>query len=114
VKKGIDPFQLLNSDCYFSDYGVAVAPEYYGLGLGFHLFSCILPMSKAFDIPGAFTIFTSNFSQAIAEKLGFELCREVPYEEYKDENGSRVFPEEGTCKCMILKLQHRELGTPEK
>lgn len=104
MKQGIDAFQLLNSDIYFDDFGVAVAPEFYGMGLGFHMFSCILPMSKAFNIPGALQTFTSTNSQAIADRLGYKLCKEVSYNDYKDENGEKNFPIEGTAKCMFKKF----------
>lgn len=103
LREDVDPFQLLNSDSCFDDYGLAVAPEYYGLGLGFHLFSCVPQMCKAFNVPGSLNEFTSSFSQSIPPKLGFTLCKEVSYQDYKDENGKQV-PMKGTFQYMMLKI----------
>lgn len=106
VMKDVDPFQLVNSDIYMDDFGLVVAPEYYGLGLGFHLFSCIPVVCETMNIPGSVNVFTSPFSQSIAEKLGFTLCNEVSYDEYKDGDGVKIFPLEGSTKCMFLKTKY--------
>lgn len=103
LRDDVDAFQLLNSDLCFDDFGLAVAPEYYGFDLGFHLFSCLLQMCKAFNIRGSLNEFTSFYSQTIPVRLGFILCKEVSYKEYKDENGKDV-PMEGTLQCMMLKI----------
>ncbi|KAK7603288.1 hypothetical protein V9T40_003287 [Parthenolecanium corni] len=94
----IDPFQLVNSDRFFTEYGAAVAQEYSGLGLGIHLLTCYVRLGKVWNIPGAITYFTSSYSQRNGEKLGFKVCKEVSYEDFKDENGKTVFPIKDTVK----------------
>lgn len=105
MKKGLNPFQLFNSDIYLDDFGLAVPPKYYGLGLGYQLFACIPQVLKAYNIPGSMNRLTSSFSQVLAEKVGFELLKEVPIQEYKDEDGKSILPIEGAAKVMILRAE---------
>lgn len=92
VMKGFDPFQLLDSDLYVFHFGVTVAPEYYGLGVGLQLELQSSIIGKACGISGSSIVFTSNYSQPFWEKLGCTFLNEVRYDEFKNENGEVIIP----------------------
>lgn len=92
IMDGFDPFQLLESDSYVFHWGVSVAPKYYGLGVGLELELSSSYVGKACGISGSSFVFTSNYSQPFAEKLGCTIISELRYDEFKNEHGEVIIP----------------------
>ncbi|KAM7249522.1 hypothetical protein ACFE04_019754 [Oxalis oulophora] len=92
LSKGLDPFQVLESDCYILHFGLTVAPKYHGLGIGLELELQSQALGKACGIRGSAIIFTSMYSQPFWRKLGCTLINDVRYDEYKNEKGEIIIP----------------------
>lgn len=104
--EGSDVFDILQSDKYIYHLGVGVLPKYYGLGVGLELERGASKIGKAVGIKGSFIVFTSLHSQPFIDKLGCKLIKEVPYDEYKDENGEGI-PVIGTPSAKVLVWEYK-------
>jgi len=76
-----DVFKHYNVDNYVGSFGLSVVQKYWGRNIGFKLLKSREPMGKAFGIDIAHSAFSSNFSNPIAEKVGYEVDAEITYEE---------------------------------
>jgi len=102
----LDPFEHFGVNEVLRERGLCVAPENRSLGIGTLLFDTFPKLGKSFGVKAAMTQFSSIRSQKIAEKLGYKVYNEIPYKDYKDENGKPMFTSDDTeiIKLMAIKF----------
>lgn len=64
-------------DKYMSSMGLIVTENYRGRGLGEHFLNTRRAFCNEFGIKLSSTVFTSNFSNRIADKVGFKLNKSL-------------------------------------
>lgn len=64
-------------DKYMSSLGLIVTEKYRGRGLGEHFLNTRRSFCNEFGIKLSSTVFTSNFSNKIADKVGFKLNNSI-------------------------------------
>lgn len=72
-----DTCEYYGVDKYLTSVGLTVVGKYRGRSIGEQLLKTRKVFYKAFDIKLASTAFTSNFSNKIADKIGFELVKSL-------------------------------------
>lgn len=72
-----DTFEHYQVDKYLSSTGIIVSHEYRGRRIGEQFLRARKPFCEAFDIKVTVDIFTSNFSNANADKIGFQLDKSL-------------------------------------
>lgn len=72
-----DACEYYGVDKYLSSVGLIVSEKYRGRGIGEQLLKVRKIFCQAFDIKLTSTAFTSNFSNKIADKVGFELVKRL-------------------------------------
>ncbi|KAF5293139.1 hypothetical protein FQA39_LY13749 [Lamprigera yunnana] len=88
-----DTFSKLNSDFLLSGLGLYVLPEFRGQGVGLEIIKARDDLCKAVGIPAIVTVFTSHFSQRIAEVAGYKMISEISYDDLKKANPHFKFTE---------------------
>ena len=78
-----DIFARSGIDAVFYLGNVSVHNDYRQQGLGFILFESAVAFAKALGFKGITGEGTSNFSQKLFEKLGFETILRLAYSDYK-------------------------------
>lgn len=68
-----DTFDHYKVDEYLSSVGIVVSEKYRGRGIGEQFLRARKPFCETFGIKLTIDIFTSNFSNANADKVGFHL-----------------------------------------
>lgn len=104
LRENIDSKKIFGSERYIRDYGLVVAPEYYGLGISYQFYHALAKLAQTFLLPGAMMCFTSVYAQRSAEKAGFQTLNEIKYQDFKDADGNVVFPidDSTSLKCMYI------------
>lgn len=70
--EGFDTFEHYGVDKYLTSAGLVVTPKYRGRGIGEHFLKIRRAICKDFDLKLTSTAFTSDFSNRIADKVGFK------------------------------------------
>ena len=78
-----DIFARCGADVIFHLANLSVHNDYRRQGLGFILLESAVDFAKALGFKGITGEGTSNYSQKLFEKLGFETILRLPYSEYK-------------------------------
>lgn len=68
-----DTYKHYGVDRYLTSFGLVVDPKYRGRRIGEQFLRSRKPFCEAFGIKLTSTVFTSNFSNKIADNIGFEL-----------------------------------------
>lgn len=68
-----DPFKQYAVDMYLDSQAIAVNKRYRGRGIAEQFLRCSEIICKEFEINLTSTIFTSDFSNRVADKVGFKL-----------------------------------------
>ncbi|XP_039752331.1 uncharacterized protein LOC120628164 [Pararge aegeria] len=105
VGKGVDVFARFGVQQYLTAYGLVVAPNWRGCGIGKEVLLARVPLCKALNIKVTATVFTAAASQAVARKAGFQDLFQITYEELA-KHGFR-FPgvEENTKYSKLMALE---------
>lgn len=74
---GFDSCQYYNVDKYLTSAGLIVSSKYRGRCVGEHLLRARDTFCPQFDIKLTTTIFTSPYSNRIADKTGFKLDKSI-------------------------------------
>lgn len=74
-----DPFTDYNVDKYMSSLGLSVDRKYRGRGIGDHFLASRKAVCREFDIKLTQTIFTSDYSNANADKAGYKTDLAIRY-----------------------------------
>ncbi|XP_063239450.1 uncharacterized protein LOC134540563 [Bacillus rossius redtenbacheri] len=96
-----DPFQKYGVQEYMSAFGLSVAEEFKGQGLGQELLRARFDVGRAVGLKLTVTAFTAIESQVLATRLGFEVLSEVAYQDYKVD-GQVVFPDIATRSAKLM------------
>ncbi|XP_022200817.2 uncharacterized protein LOC111057673 [Nilaparvata lugens] len=83
LEKDVDIASLYGTRKYLTAYGLSVAPQYSGDGVGYRLLMARTPLCRALGIRLTVTAFTSPLSQYLAKKAGFETVTSLDYKTYK-------------------------------
>ncbi|XP_031636532.1 uncharacterized protein LOC116349302 [Contarinia nasturtii] len=78
-----DIYEHYGVDYYMNGAGLAVAQKYRGRGIGLEFLKTRKSFCNMFRIELTSTIFTSSFSNNIADKAGFKLDKINSYEEIR-------------------------------
>lgn len=70
-----DPFEHYNVDKYLSSVGLVVSTKYRGRNIGEQFLQVRRVFCKEFGVKLTSTAFTSDFSNRIADKVGFKPDR---------------------------------------
>ncbi|XP_055302495.1 uncharacterized protein LOC129568527 [Sitodiplosis mosellana] len=79
-----DPFKQYAVDMYLDTQAIAIKKKYRGRGIAEHFLRCSKFICKEFKIKLTSTIFTSDFSNRIADKNGFKLDKIIRYEDIRN------------------------------
>ncbi|XP_034255898.1 dopamine N-acetyltransferase [Thrips palmi] len=107
VNRRLDLFAAFNVDRIFECRILSVDHRYRGRGLARTLLARSLQAAKDAGFQLVKEDATGLFSQRAAESMGFQTLHEMPYEEYKNEDGGIAFPTEDphkTLKIMVKQL----------
>ena len=97
-----DVYDRIGSDEAMHFFTLAVHRKYRQLGIGSRLLRAAVAMCKEQGIKGIKGEGSSNFSQRIYEKEGFDTILTVSYEEYKLPSGRTIRETSGEHTCMKL------------
>lgn len=75
--ENFDPFKQYGVDKYLDSQAIAVNKKYRGRGIAEQFLKCSKQICKEFEIKLTSTIFTSDFSNRIADKIGFKLDKAI-------------------------------------
>lgn len=97
-----NPWKELGVDKILHFKYLLVHPEYRGRNIGAIMTKFTFDFMQRENIPVAYVLATSIYSQAVFKKTGFQVVDEVNYADYK-KNGKRVFePAPIHQSCMTL------------
>ncbi|RZF45392.1 hypothetical protein LSTR_LSTR002835 [Laodelphax striatellus] len=100
LEKDVDISSLYGATKYMKAYGLSVAPQYNGDGVGYHLLMARTPLCRAVGVDLTVTSFTGAASQYLAKKAGFETIASLDYSTY-DHDGKLAYPRlNGPCLLM--------------
>lgn len=74
-----NPYEKYNVDKYMASLGLSVDRKYRGRSIGDHFLSTRKAMCREFGLKFSGTMFTSNFSNANADKAGFQTDVSITY-----------------------------------
>ena len=97
----VDPYEKYGIDKYLYAIGLCVDPAYRGQGLGVEILKARLDLLRAVGLKCTLTAFSGYAAQKAALKAGYEVLSEVPYDHFKHEDGSPVYPDV-ECKSMLV------------
>ena len=102
----MDLFNRFSMEEMFHFVALAVHQKYRRRGLGFILLSAGVALAKQLGFKAVKGEGTSNFSQRIYEKRGFETILEIPYSQYKYKDGylGECTGEHSSTKIYLLLL----------
>lgn len=95
----------LNVYQHLQDWGLCVAPQYRGWGVGEQILRTGNELGAHIGIRTIVTVFTVINSQVLADRLGYKTLNAFKYLEYRDEDGNLYFPGVETTeevKLMVL------------
>jgi len=95
-------FEAMGVESYGDFLFVSVDKEFRGQGLATEMYNRAIALLKSKGIKAAESIFTSPFSQRIANKLGFVELSKRYLKDYKTLNGGQLFPQAGDDEIAIL------------
>lgn len=99
-------YEYYDTDRYMYAFGLSVHPSYRGHALGGHILNTRLQIGKEYKIPVTSTAFTSEISQKLAARCGFEVRLEKDYKQIVDNEGKEIFP---NIKFKTFKVMARRL-----
>lgn len=99
-------YEYYNTDRYMYAFGLSVHPSYRGHRLGAHILNARLKIGQEYKIPVTSTAFTSEISQKLAARCGYEVRFERDYDKILDEDGKQTFP---NIKFKTFKVMARRL-----
>lgn len=73
LNEDFDTYERYGVDQYLTSAGLTVTPKYRGRGIGEQFLKSRAVICKEFGIKLTSTSFTSEFSNRIADKVGFKL-----------------------------------------
>lgn len=77
LNENFDTYEHYGIDKYMSSLGLIVTEKYRGRSIGEHFLNTRRPFCNEFGIKLSSTVFTSNFSNRIADKVGFKLNNSI-------------------------------------
>lgn len=104
LQGNFNPLEYFRTNAYLYDWGISVASNFRGLGVGFQLMDSIKWLAKAVNISLVVIRCNCLEAQISAEKMGCKKYRELRYSDCKDENGETVCLVEGTESISIHAL----------
>lgn len=75
--ENFDPFEKYGVNMYLDSQAIAVDKRHRGRGIAEQFLKCSHIICNEFDIKLTSTIFTSDFSNRIADKIGFKLDKVI-------------------------------------
>jgi GNAT superfamily N-acetyltransferase len=111
LNEGINLFDLYNTDTILHLERVAVSRDYTRMGLAGELYRLSIEIAKNVGAGAIVTEAVSEYAQAAAQKFGLQTLKEIVYEEYELEDGSRPYAPctEGLGVHRTAKLMARSL-----
>ena len=111
LNEGINLFDYYNTDKMLHLAMVAVSSDYGRLGLAGELYKLSIEIAKSVGAGAIFTEAVSEFAQAAARKFGLQNLKEIVYEEFELQDGSRPYATsiEGLGVHRTAKLMARSL-----
>ncbi|RZF45388.1 hypothetical protein LSTR_LSTR002831 [Laodelphax striatellus] len=104
LEKDVDFSSLYGATKYLTAYGLSVAPQYNGDGVGYHLLMARTPLCRAVGVDLTVTSFTGAASQYLAKKAGFETIASLDYSTY-EHDGKLAYPRlDGHCLLMAKRI----------
>ncbi|KAJ9593490.1 hypothetical protein L9F63_014975 [Diploptera punctata] len=97
----VDPYKKYGVNKCLYAIGLNVDPKYRGQGLGMEILKARLDLMKAVGLKCTVTAFSGYAAQKSALKAGYEVLSDVPYDQFKYEDGSPVYPDI-ECKSMLI------------
>lgn len=107
LESDCDPFEIIGSNVYIQDWGLAVMPEFRGSEIGYNILACISRMAAAFRIPGAMIMSSKIETRILAHKLGFQTFKEIVYDDYRDDDGNVIFPVTDTKSLKFMGIKYQ-------
>lgn len=101
----LNVFEILQADEHLNDWGVCVAPEYRGFDIGYQLISTLPQLASTIGVYGAMMLYTSKYSQSIADRCGFKVYKEIVYDEYRDWEDKVIFPVKDTKSVKLMGIK---------
>ncbi|XP_019879663.1 uncharacterized protein LOC109607629 [Aethina tumida] len=92
IYQRVDIYEKFNIDDHLTALGLYVDPKFRGDGVGVEILKTRRELCKAVGIKATFTLFTSNRSQAVARKAGFQDVVNVTFEELEKHDPKLVLP----------------------
>jgi GNAT superfamily N-acetyltransferase len=91
---------------FLTGFGLYVHPDFRGQGLGTEILRTRTNFDKALGLKVIVNIFTTSKGQRAAQNAGMELLAEIPYTNFKTENGKEVYTNMNlkTLKIMAMRL----------
>ncbi|XP_055310841.1 uncharacterized protein LOC129573786 [Sitodiplosis mosellana] len=83
--KDFDTYEHYDVDEYLTSFGLVVDRKYRDRRIGEQFLRSRKPFCEAFGIKLTSTIFTSNFSNKIADNVGFKLDRVLSYADIRND-----------------------------
>ena len=105
INKFFDVFDHYNIIYYLYAQGLAVKPNYRGLGIATELLKARVPLMKALDITVTASLFTTIQSQKAAEKIGFQEEFSISYEILQQNFPKFDFSIANAANCKMLSLK---------
>lgn len=97
-----------NIDHYAEFFMVSVGRDYRGHGLASEIYERAFNMLTSMKFPLIKCVFSSPYTQKIARKRGFEELGKIDFQDWKDENGQRYYPNATPDECAILMVKELE------
>ncbi|XP_065351587.1 uncharacterized protein LOC135946978 [Cloeon dipterum] len=91
--QGVDLYERFQIDHYLDAVGLAVGRSHRGLGISEMLLRARRDLCTRLGIPLTKTVFTSTAAQRAAKRVGFQVVKEMPFSEMKDDSGACDFPD---------------------
>ena len=91
LNEGINLFDCYNTDKILHLERVAVSRDFSRLGLASELYKLSIEIAKSVGAGAIVTEAVSEFAQAAARKFGLQTWKEIVYEEFELQDGSRPY-----------------------
>ncbi|XP_045770897.1 uncharacterized protein LOC123871247 [Maniola jurtina] len=105
VGRSVDIFEKFGVEQYLTAYGLVVAPQWRGCGVGKEILLARIPLCKALGVKVTATVFTAAASQAVARKAGFQDLFQISYEELAKRGFSFPGVDENTKYSKLMALE---------
>ena len=100
----VNVYERYGVDKFVNAMGLCVHPKFRGQGLGLEIMKSRFDMMKGVGLKCTLTVFSGHGTQRVAVRSGMEPMAEVPYDFYREEDGSLTYPGID-CKSLIAMVK---------